>query len=91
MTDTYSTLSRQVVDCTPAEYSQLAMDSSDSDSDSDFDTLDDLSSLCLSDAEPGDEHQVKNRSYLRGIVDMGRQVTFHFTVAELQTAYPEMQ
>ncbi|KAJ3456087.1 hypothetical protein MRS44_016110 [Fusarium solani] len=74
MTDRSLRLSRELVtDPTPEHYSQLEMDSSDSDSDSDFDTLDDLSSLCLSDVEPGDEPQVENRSYLRGIVDMGRQ------------------
>jgi hypothetical protein len=83
MTDRSLRLSRELVtDPTPEHYSQLEMDSSDSDSDSDFDTLDDLSSLCLSDVEPGDEPQVENRSYLRGIVDMGRQVTLHFEVAE---------
>ncbi|RSM11443.1 hypothetical protein CEP52_003061 [Fusarium oligoseptatum] len=41
------------------------MDSSDSDPDSDFDFLDDSSSICPSDAEPEDDFQVENRSYLR--------------------------
>lgn len=81
MTDRSLRLSRELVtDSTPEHYSQLEMDSSDSDSD--FEVVDDLSSLYLSDVEPGDEPQVGNRSYLRGVVDMGRQVLFHFEVAE---------
>lgn len=50
------------------------MDSSDSE----FENLDDPSSLLFSDTETQDESQEANRSYLRGVVDMGRQVTFRF-------------
>lgn len=79
MSDTSFRPSRELfTDSAPDDYPQLEMDSSDSDSD--FEVLDDLSSLCLSDVEPGDEPRVENRSYLRGIVDMGRQVTFHLKV-----------
>lgn len=91
MTDISFRPSRELfTDSTPEDYPQPEMDSSDSDSD--FEVLDDLSSLCLSDAEPGDEPRVGNRSYLRGIVDMGRQVTFHFYVPRVeQTAYLKRQ
>ncbi|KAM5343902.1 hypothetical protein ACJ41O_012439 [Fusarium nematophilum] len=58
--------------------SQLPMDSLNSD----FDTLDDLSSLCLSHIEPHDEAQVENHSYLRGVVDMGSN-GIRFSVTDL--------
>lgn len=59
------------------------MDSSDSD----FDTLDESSSLCSPNIEPKNDSQVAERSYLRGIVDMGRLVAFCFDIGYGQVAY----
>lgn len=69
MTDTSSRISYQTTTNHSLEgFSHLAMDSSNSD----FEIVEDSCSLDSSNIGPQDERPAMNRSYLRGLVDMGR-------------------